>query len=148
MPIAYRDATEADLSAIVALLADDELGAGREDASLPLAGSYIAAFQAIASMPHQRLIVAADGERIVGTMQLLLIPGLSAQAAGMARSRRCGSRPHSGGKARAKPSCAGRSSNVARRDVLRSSSFRMAPAARRIGSGASWGSHRATSASR
>ncbi|CAN5246762.1 GNAT family N-acetyltransferase [soil metagenome] len=79
MTTIYRDATEHDLPAIVALLADDPLGSEREDASLPLAQSYIDAFQAITSMQYQRLIVAADGEKIVGTMQLLLIPALSSK---------------------------------------------------------------------
>jgi ribosomal protein S18 acetylase RimI-like enzyme len=79
MTITYRDATEADLPAIVALLADDSLGSEREDASLPLAQSYVASFRALARTQHQRLIVAADGERIIGTMQLLLVPALSSR---------------------------------------------------------------------
>lgn len=73
----YRDATEDDLPAIVALLADDPLGAMREDATLPLAPSYGAAFAAIAASAHQRLIVAVDGRSVVGTLQLLLIPAIS-----------------------------------------------------------------------
>ncbi|MBU3077851.1 GNAT family N-acetyltransferase [Sphingomonas quercus] len=79
MVIAYRDAVEADLPAIVALLADDELGAEREDVAAPLVASYVDAFHAIAATHHLRLIVAVDGERIVGTMQFLLIPGLSSR---------------------------------------------------------------------
>ncbi|MDO6415689.1 GNAT family N-acetyltransferase [Sphingomonas sp. BIUV-7] len=77
MGLHYRDATEADLPAIVALLADDPLGALREDPSLPLAASYGTAFAAIASAPHQRLIVAEEEGRVVGTLQLLLIPAIS-----------------------------------------------------------------------
>lgn len=77
MTTAYRDATEADLPAIVRLLADDPLGAQREDPSLPLLPAYHAAFDAIAALDHQRLVVAVAGERIVGTMQLLVVPGLS-----------------------------------------------------------------------
>lgn len=79
MTTAYRDATEADLPAIVALLADDPLGRDREDPSLPLAQSYLAAFRAMTSIPSQRLVVAVDGERVIGTMQLLFIPGLSSR---------------------------------------------------------------------
>jgi ribosomal protein S18 acetylase RimI-like enzyme len=79
MVMVYRDATEADLPSLVALLADDRLGCEREDASLPLAQSYVAAFQAMQSMPTQRLIVAVDGERVVGTMQLIIIPALSSR---------------------------------------------------------------------
>jgi len=39
MTLHYRDAVADDLPAIVALLADDPLGAQREDAALPLAPS-------------------------------------------------------------------------------------------------------------
>ena len=42
----FRRATEADLPAIVALLAHDPLGAAREDAGLPLASAYRDAFAA------------------------------------------------------------------------------------------------------
>jgi GNAT superfamily N-acetyltransferase len=81
MTIVYRDALEADLPTIVQLLADDPLGAQREDASVPLLPAYLAAFQAIATLDHQRLVVAVDGERIVGTMQFLVVPGLSMRGA-------------------------------------------------------------------
>jgi ribosomal protein S18 acetylase RimI-like enzyme len=81
MPLLYRDATAADLPAIVAMLADDHLGAGREDATLPLDPAYLAAFHAMAQAPQQRLVVAQDGDRIVGTMHLLAIAGLSARGA-------------------------------------------------------------------
>jgi len=81
MTIVYRDALEADLPAIVQLLADDPLGAEREDASVPLLPAYLAAFQAIAALDHQRLVVAVKGERIMGTMQLLVVPGLSMRGA-------------------------------------------------------------------
>ncbi len=79
MTLHYRDAVADDLPAIVALLADDPLGAQREDAALPLAPSYLAAFDAMARNPYQRLIVAVAGEQVVGTMHLLLVPGLSYQ---------------------------------------------------------------------
>jgi len=72
-----REATSDDLPAIVALLADDENGALREDARLPLDPGYVAAFDAIAALPNQELIVAEQHGRIVGTMQLSYLPGLS-----------------------------------------------------------------------
>ncbi len=72
-----REAISDDLPAIVALLADDENGALREDAGLPLDPGYIAAFDAIAALPNQELIVAEKDGRIVGTMQLSYLPGLS-----------------------------------------------------------------------
>jgi GNAT superfamily N-acetyltransferase len=72
-----RNADLADLPFIVALLADDVRGEGREDPSLPLAQSYLDAFAAITAAPDQQLVVAVEDGRIVGTLQLLLIPGLS-----------------------------------------------------------------------
>jgi GNAT superfamily N-acetyltransferase len=70
----------ADVPLIVGLLADDQLGRSRE-----LAGGgesngldpYIRAFEMIQDDPRQLLVVAADGEALVGTMQLSFIPGLS-----------------------------------------------------------------------
>jgi GNAT superfamily N-acetyltransferase len=83
--IAFRDATPADLPAIVAMLADDQLGARREDASLPLDPGYLAAFASITTSPNDRLIVAVETqeavEDIVGTMQLSFLPGLSSKGA-------------------------------------------------------------------
>ncbi|PTQ12099.1 GNAT family N-acetyltransferase [Sphingomonas oleivorans] len=77
----FREAVAADLPAIVAMLADDRLGADREDASSPLAAGYIAAFEAIAGDANQHLIVAVDGEQVVGTLQLSFLPGLSSKGA-------------------------------------------------------------------
>jgi ribosomal protein S18 acetylase RimI-like enzyme len=75
--IAFRRATLADLPAIVALLADDALGSGREDASLPLQAAYLEAFDAVDQDPNQLLAVAVAGAEVVGTLQLSFIPGLS-----------------------------------------------------------------------
>jgi GNAT superfamily N-acetyltransferase len=77
MSTMFRDADATDLPAIVAMLADDHLGATREDPTLPLQAGYLAAFEAIMASPNTRLIVAVDGEQVIGTMQLILIPGLS-----------------------------------------------------------------------
>jgi GNAT superfamily N-acetyltransferase len=75
--ISFRRASESDLPGIVALLADDPLGQRREQPELPLASSYIAAFAAIEADRNQLLVVMAEGSRIVGTLQLTFIPGLS-----------------------------------------------------------------------
>ena len=80
---AFRRATAADLPAILALLADDQLGAGREDPAD--AARYRAAFDLIDADPAQMLAVAQDGDRVVGTLQLTFIPGL-------ARGGECASR--------------------------------------------------------
>ncbi|MFB7783078.1 GNAT family N-acetyltransferase [Streptomyces vinaceus] len=76
---AIRPATEEDLPAIVALLADDPLGATREspDDLTP----YLAAFKRLADDPHQRVVVAVRENRVVGTLQLTIVPGLSRKGA-------------------------------------------------------------------
>ena len=48
----------AGLAAIVALLADDPLGAARDDPGLPLDPRYATAFDAIAADPNQLLAAA------------------------------------------------------------------------------------------
>lgn len=75
----FRRATAADLPAIVALLADDELGKAREDAGPPLNPRYAAAFAAIDADPNQYLAVVEEGGQIAGCLQLTFIPGLSRQ---------------------------------------------------------------------
>jgi GNAT superfamily N-acetyltransferase len=85
MEITFREASEADLPAAVALLADDLLGREREDASLPLDAAYLAAFREMRAQGGNRLIVAEvqgsaeDGgaRRIVGCLQLVVLPGIS-----------------------------------------------------------------------
>ncbi|MFO1301563.1 MAG: GNAT family N-acetyltransferase [Burkholderiaceae bacterium] len=76
-----RRATREDLPAIVALLADDVLGAQRERPGLPLASGYAQAFDAIERDPNCELLVACRDRRVVGTMQLDCTPGLSRQGA-------------------------------------------------------------------
>lgn len=73
----FRDATLADLPSIIALLDDDDLSRGREDASLPLDPRYEMAFADLDSDPNQRLIVAERDGVVVGTMQLSFLPGIA-----------------------------------------------------------------------
>lgn len=79
---AVRQATAADVPAIVGLLADDELGATREAGSDPELTSYRTAFAAIDADPGQLLLVviAEDGQ-MAATLQLTFIPGLARQGA-------------------------------------------------------------------
>lgn len=70
-----RDATARDLPAILAMLAQDTIPPGRE--ADPGDPCYLAAFEAIDSDPNQRLIAAERDSRVVGTMQLSFLPGLS-----------------------------------------------------------------------
>ena len=73
----FRRATSADLPAIIAMLADDTLGATREDASSPPNRAYVEAFAAIDADPNQYLLIAELGGTIYGCLQLSFIPGLS-----------------------------------------------------------------------
>ncbi|MCC5477221.1 GNAT family N-acetyltransferase [Streptomyces barringtoniae] len=74
-----RRATADDLPAIVAMLADDPLGAQREspDDMTP----YRAALARLEADPNQHLVVAVRGDRVIGTLQLTIIPGLSRKGA-------------------------------------------------------------------
>ncbi|CAA9308626.1 MAG: hypothetical protein AVDCRST_MAG48-1878 [uncultured Friedmanniella sp.] len=69
-------AVAADLPAVVALLADDVLGAGREGGGQDLA-PYARAFTAVDADPAHLLAVVVSGDEVVGTLQLSFIPGLS-----------------------------------------------------------------------
>ncbi|MFF5447453.1 GNAT family N-acetyltransferase [Streptomyces sp. NPDC012888] len=77
--LGIRPATEADLPDIVAMLADDPLGATRE--SPDDLAPYAAAFKRLAEDPNQRVVVAEREGRVVGTLQLTLIPGISRRGA-------------------------------------------------------------------
>ena len=59
----FRPATVTDLPGIVAMLADDQLGSQREDASNPLNSRYTDAFAAIDTDPNQFLaVVEIEGQ--------------------------------------------------------------------------------------
>jgi GNAT superfamily N-acetyltransferase len=72
--VIFREATRADLPAIVALLADDVLGKARD---FPVVDeAYERAFADIIADPRNLEIVADDGGQVVGCMQITYIPGL------------------------------------------------------------------------
>jgi GNAT superfamily N-acetyltransferase len=75
--LTFRRATERDLGEIVALLADDFLGASREATDTYTRRAYTAAFGAIDSDKNQLLAVAEDSGHVIGTLQLTFIPGLA-----------------------------------------------------------------------
>lgn len=77
--VAIRAAVAADVPAIVAMLADDPLGAARE--SPEDLTPYLEALERLASDPNQQLVVAERADRVVGTLQLTVIPGLSRRGA-------------------------------------------------------------------
>ncbi|GAA2432380.1 GNAT family N-acetyltransferase [Streptomyces pulveraceus] len=70
-----RPADLDDIPAIVAMLADDPLGAQRE--SPDDLAPYHAAFRRLVDDPNQHVVVAVREGRVVGTLQLTVIPGLS-----------------------------------------------------------------------
>ncbi len=77
--VLFRTATKDDLGAIIALLADDELGQTRESILAQARPAYEAAFTAISTDPNNEIIVAEQGGRIVGCLQLTMLPGLTYQ---------------------------------------------------------------------
>jgi ribosomal protein S18 acetylase RimI-like enzyme len=79
--IMIRRARREDVAAIVAMLADDRLGSARERIEDPLPPSYFAAFEALDRDPNIQLVVAEEGSRVVGCLQLCILPGLSSQGA-------------------------------------------------------------------
>jgi GNAT superfamily N-acetyltransferase len=76
MDLIIRPAALADLTAIVAILAEDPVSGQSDDPSLPLDDGYIAAFTALVAHPDYHLMVAADRDEIVGVLQLTFVPGL------------------------------------------------------------------------
>lgn len=75
--IVWRRAERADVPAVVALLADDALGASREGGDL---AHYLAAFDAMQTEGGNILIVGEDGGRVIATYQITFITGLSLRA--------------------------------------------------------------------
>ncbi|AJE41525.1 GNAT family N-acetyltransferase [Streptomyces nodosus] len=74
-----RRATADDLPAIIAMLADDPLGAQRE--SPEDLAPYLSALERLNGDPNQHLVVAVREGRLIGTLQLTIVPGLSRKGA-------------------------------------------------------------------
>ncbi|NZA27636.1 GNAT family N-acetyltransferase [Luteimonas sp. SJ-92] len=81
MAVRFRRARRDDLPAIVAMLADDPLGAARETPEDPGADHYVRAFEAIAIDARQYLAVGEDEAGVNAVCQVTLIPGLSRRGA-------------------------------------------------------------------
>ena len=74
----FRKATENDVSVIVEMIADDELGRKRENFQIPLPSEYLIAFEKINSDENQELIVVENEDlEIIGTLQLSFIQYLT-----------------------------------------------------------------------
>lgn len=77
--LTFRSAHREDVPVLVAMLADDALGAKREQNTDPLPESYFDTFQAIDTDPNNELVVACVEDEIVGMLQLTFIPYLTYQ---------------------------------------------------------------------
>ena len=76
-----RKMQNADLSRILQLLADDELGQLRETLQRVPHECYRRAFTAIDADPNQYLAVFEKSDKIIGCLQISFIPGLSRRGA-------------------------------------------------------------------
>ncbi|MDH5822801.1 GNAT family N-acetyltransferase [Luteimonas sp. RD2P54] len=81
MATRFRQARRDDLPAIVAMLADDPLGATRETPEDPEAEHYLRAFAAIDADPRHYLAVGEDEAGVNAVVQVTSIPGLSRRGA-------------------------------------------------------------------
>jgi ribosomal protein S18 acetylase RimI-like enzyme len=77
MKLNFRKAIESDISSLVNLLADDDLGTTREDISVPLNQDYIDVFHSIEKDPNNELTVVECNGELVGMLQLTFIPYLT-----------------------------------------------------------------------
>lgn len=78
MTVRFRQATRDDIARVVAMLADDMLGASRERADHT---AYLAAFDAMRAEGNNLLIVGEDAGELVATYQITFISGISLGAA-------------------------------------------------------------------
>ncbi len=75
--VEIRRAVVGDLGAIVALLAEDKVGGHGDTVTTPLSPRYHEAFAAISRQDHNEILVAVEGDRVVGCYQLMILPGLT-----------------------------------------------------------------------
>jgi ribosomal protein S18 acetylase RimI-like enzyme len=77
--VSIRPARREDVAAVVTMLADDHLGSARERVEDPLPASYYEAFARVERDQNIQLVVAESEGRVVGCLQLAILPGLSSQ---------------------------------------------------------------------
>ena len=78
MKVRFRAANRDEVPAVVAMLADDVFGKGREKADMR---PYLAAFDAMQAQTGNHLVVGLLDDRIVACYQIVFLPGLSVAAA-------------------------------------------------------------------
>ena len=76
--ITFRTATKDDLKTIIAMLADDDIGENSETA---LPAEYLHAFEAMEKEHYNKYLLAERDGKIVGSLQLALMPSLSRNGA-------------------------------------------------------------------
>ena len=79
--ITFRAARAEDVPAIVAMLADDEIGESRERTGEGVPQEYFRAFEEMSCVRGNRILLAELDGRIVGSLQLVFIPSLSRSGA-------------------------------------------------------------------
>jgi GNAT superfamily N-acetyltransferase len=79
--VQIREATENDLTAIVALFADDPIGGHGDTTDAQALPEYRAAFARIAASPNETLYVAEIDGEVVGTFQTMITTTLTGRGA-------------------------------------------------------------------
>jgi GNAT superfamily N-acetyltransferase len=79
--VTFRHAEKNDVPAIVAMLSDDDIGESRESAAQESAPVYERAFEDMNACPDNYILLAEIDGQLVGSLQLVFIPGLSRQGA-------------------------------------------------------------------
>lgn len=77
--VSIRPARRDDVPVMIAILADDHLGRARERLEDPLPVVYYEAFERVQRDPNLTLVVAESEGRVVGCLQLAILPGISSQ---------------------------------------------------------------------
>ncbi|HEY1613620.1 MAG TPA: GNAT family N-acetyltransferase [Rhizomicrobium sp.] len=77
--LTFRTAEKRDLAAIIALLADDDIGENREAPAGTISPEYERAFAEMAGCGGNSILLAEHDGEIVGALQLVIVPSLSRQ---------------------------------------------------------------------
>lgn len=75
--LTHRKARIADLPRLIELILEDELGSTRESKSSAVHENYTKAFHKIDSDPNQYLMLVENGDKIIGTCHLTIMPSLT-----------------------------------------------------------------------
>ena len=77
MNLTHRKTILNELPRLLELLLEDELGATRESKSSVVHKNYMKAFRKIDSDPNQYLIFVENGDEIIGSCHLIIMPSLT-----------------------------------------------------------------------